>query len=248
MASRPTSQRRPDGLGIAPRVGEKGDGAVLGIADNQRDAAFRSDDDRERRLRGPPSGEDGLDTLTALAGKGQVRIECQRLVVVSEGAIILALFLIGIAAAGIGASIFRIEMDRLIVVRDRAVVIALGRIDNAAVDVGGSKFWIEPECLIAIGHRSVKLMLIVVSPAAAIVSGSEFWIEPERLIIVRDCTVGVPLAQIGKAAIIVGCGTWRSRNEAAACGDRLVAGRFIARIIGRRRRGGEAEEQSHGRP
>src|SRR5581483_3201873 len=92
------------------------------------------------------------------------RIESDRLVVVGNGAVVIALGLIGIAAAVVCARILWLEPDRLGVVGDRAIVIALGLVGVATAAKCIGKFWIEPYRFVVVdGAILVALGLIGVS-------------------------------------------------------------------------------------
>jgi hypothetical protein len=80
-----------------------------------------------------------VGTAAASVGDDKFRIELDRLFVVGDCAVPLALLLIAEAAVGVGASIFRIEDDRLIEVGNRTVVLALAPfvgIPAAVIGVG----------------------------------------------------------------------------------------------------------------
>ena len=67
-------------------------------------------------------------------------MELDRLVVVLDGAAVVALALAGNAAAPIGDGIFRPELDRPVEVLDGAAVVALALVGGAAADVGDGIF------------------------------------------------------------------------------------------------------------
>ena len=58
------------------------------------------------------------------------RIELDRLAVVSDNAVVLALLLIGAAAVGVSGGLFRIKLDRLAMVGDGAGAVALVPVDH----------------------------------------------------------------------------------------------------------------------
>ena len=61
------------------------------------------------------------------------RIEADRLVVILDGAVVIALAGVGAAAIVIGRRICRIESDRLVVLLDGAVVIALVEVNRPTI-------------------------------------------------------------------------------------------------------------------
>src|SRR5215471_1780949 len=87
---------------------------------------------------------------------GMLRVEPDRLVVVGDGAVEIALLLIGdgavVEAVGVG-----LEADRLAVVGDGPVVIALGVIGLAAVVDGVDIAGIEPNRLVVILQGAVEI-------------------------------------------------------------------------------------------
>jgi hypothetical protein len=76
-------------------------------------------------------------------GIGVFRIDLDRLVVVRDRLVVLALCQIRDAAVDIGLRKFRIDLDRFGFVRDRLVMLALRRIGGAAVDIGIGVFRID---------------------------------------------------------------------------------------------------------
>jgi hypothetical protein len=71
-------------------------------------------------------------------GQGIFRIEAGRLVVIRDGAVVVALVAVGEAATVEGRGVFRIEPNRLVVIRDGAVVIALRAVRDASTEVSTS--------------------------------------------------------------------------------------------------------------
>src|SRR5262245_49677787 len=64
------------------------------------------------------------------------RLELDGLIVVLDGAIVLALVVVGDAAIGVGGGRLGVELDRLAVVLDGAVVFALQPVGDTAAAVG----------------------------------------------------------------------------------------------------------------
>jgi hypothetical protein len=62
----------------------------------------------------------------AVEGVGIIRLEPDRLIVIHNRAIIVALGLVGDTAAVKGIGVFRVELNCLVEVRNRAVRVALG--------------------------------------------------------------------------------------------------------------------------
>ena len=69
-------------------------------------------------------------------GRAEVGIEPDRLIVVGDGAIVVALGVMGGGAAHEARRAPRIEPDRLIEARDGAVEVAPGELRVAAVEIG----------------------------------------------------------------------------------------------------------------
>src|ERR1039457_2062397 len=69
-------------------------------------------------------------------GTGVVRIELDGLVVVVDGAVVLAFVEVGVAAIGEGQGVVRIELDGLVEILDGAVVLAFVGVGAAAIVEG----------------------------------------------------------------------------------------------------------------
>lgn len=91
--------------------------------------------------------------LQTFLGRGKVRVELDRLAVIGNRPVVVALGLIGEAAAPVGEGIFRVEFECLAQIGDATVIVALVVIGNAAVLVGEGIFRVELERLAgAIGY------------------------------------------------------------------------------------------------
>jgi len=90
---------------------------------------------------------------------GSTRIEPDRLVVVGNGAVIVAFGIIRVATAREDYGIFRIEPDRLVVVGDGVVIVTSGIIRVATAREGYGIFRIEPDRLGVIRDGMVEVVL-----------------------------------------------------------------------------------------
>ena len=96
-----------------------------------------------------------------LEGHGEFGIEPDRLIVVGDGAVVVALVAVGVAPIVEGHDEFWIEPDRLIVVGDGALVVALFVMSGTSIVEGHGQYGIEPDRLIQVGDGAV-----VVAPGA----------------------------------------------------------------------------------
>ena len=88
-----------------------------------------------------------------------MRVEPDRLVVIGDGAVVLAFGSVGVAAVAEGCGVVRIEPDRLVVVLDGAVELALVVVSDAAVVEGRGRFWIELDRLVVVDDGTVERVL-----------------------------------------------------------------------------------------
>jgi hypothetical protein len=88
-----------------------------------------------------------------------VRIEPDHLVIILDGAVVLALDSIDAAPAVVGMAIFRIEPDCLVVVLDGKGVVALALVGEAPADVGERYFRIEQDRSVEVLDRPVLVPL-----------------------------------------------------------------------------------------
>jgi hypothetical protein len=65
-------------------------------------------------------------------------IGLDRLVIVGDGAVVVALFHVSVTPVAVGFEIFRIEPDRLTVVGNRSVVVAFFAVSDAPVGVAAA--------------------------------------------------------------------------------------------------------------
>ncbi len=178
------------------------------------------------------------------------RIEPDRLIEILDGALVVALLVVGVAAAVVDRRcVLRIELDRLIEVRNRVVVFALGAIGKAAAVERAGVPRIERDGLLEIGHRLIELALLAINLAAIAVRdghrlrfvlggfdhgrassgdllGGAFLAEAstlrhhERLVPLRLRTSGLSLWLLGLRRR---CGACRWRSLALRRGARLLA-------------------------
>jgi len=86
-------------------------------------------------------------------------IDLDRFRVVSDGAVEIALRVIGVAATVIGVGVIRMDLDRFRVVGDGAVDIAPVFVGDAAIVVGNGVFWIDLDRLRIVGDGAVEVAL-----------------------------------------------------------------------------------------
>src|SRR5579859_2463887 len=126
------------------------------------------------------------------------------MIIVGDGAVVLAFLIISVAATLEGEREIRFQPDGLIIVGDGAVVLALLIIGVAATLEGVSEIRLQPDSLIIVGDGAVVLAFLIIDVAAIIEGASELRLQPDSLIIVGDGAVVLAFLIIGVAAIIEG--------------------------------------------
>jgi hypothetical protein len=81
--------------------------------------------------------------------------------VIGDGAVILALLPIGIAAIVVGFKVIRIQLKSAAVIGDRAVMLALLPIGIAAIVVGFGEYWLQLKGAAEISDGAVILAPII---------------------------------------------------------------------------------------
>ena len=172
-----------------------------------------------------------------------------------DGAVVVALGGVGIAAAAVGVRIFRVEADRLVEILDGAVVVALAEVDLAATFIGKRILWIEADRLVQILDGAIGVALRMVRTAARVIGTHGFRIEADRLIVIPDGAVVIAPA-VGITAIDIGvdaaCLTLRraARQHRRASGNLAILIGGLTAILPRlvRRTGRQREHrQEHQR-
>src|SRR6476660_8359443 len=108
-----------------------------------------------------------LDTSTE-EGLGVCGIEPDRFIVVGDGAVVVALVVVGATSILEGHGEFWIEADRLIVVGGRAVVVALFVISGTPIVEGHGQFGIEPDRLTQVGDGALEVAPFVISGSSIV--------------------------------------------------------------------------------
>src|SRR5262245_33960696 len=101
-------------------------------------------------------------------GGREIRLELDRLVVVVDGAIVVTLAELGVAAVEVVTFSRRLELDRLVVIEDGAVVFAVLVVGDAAVVVGDGEFGVELDRLVVVRNGAVIVALEPVADAAIV--------------------------------------------------------------------------------
>ena len=135
-----------------------------------------------------------------------VGIELDRLVIVLDGAVVLAFDLVGVATIEEGISVFRIELDGLVIVLDGAVVLAFALEGEATIEEGVGVSRIELDRLTAVQGGAVKVALVMVGGTTIIEGKSVFRIELNGLPEVLDGAVVFVSLVVGDAAVAKGEG------------------------------------------
>ena len=89
--------------------------------------------------------------------------EPDRLTVVGDGAVEVALVAVGVAPVVEGHGVFRIDADRLIVVGDGAVEVALVAVDDTSIVEGHDVFGIVSDRFIEVGDGVVQVALVAIT-------------------------------------------------------------------------------------
>ena len=76
--------------------------------------------------------------------------------VICDGAVMVALVPVGVAAVVVAVGVFWIELDRCVVVGDGAVGVTLTPVGGAAVDIGPGRPWIAANDLGTRHYSSIK--------------------------------------------------------------------------------------------
>src|SRR6202030_945615 len=135
-----------------------------------------------------------------------IRLQCYRLVVICQRAIVVTLRPVDIATAIVGLGVFRIELYRLVATRDGEVVVLFVGIDAAFVavpEIAVRVVGIQRYRLIVIRQRAIVVTLRQVDIATAIVGPGVFRIELYRLVATRDGEVVVMFVGIDAAFVAV---------------------------------------------
>jgi hypothetical protein len=101
-------------------------------------------------------------------GRGRLRIEPDRLIVIRDGAVEVAFGAVRDGAIDEGRGILRIDPNGHIVICNGTVVVAFGAVRHAAIGEGPGKFGIEPNRLTVISDGTVVVAFGVVCHAAAV--------------------------------------------------------------------------------
>ena len=104
---------------------------------------------------------------------GKIGIEPDRSVVVRDGAIDVALHLVGLAAIVEGLDEVEVEPDRIAVIRDRGVDVALGLFGVAAVVVGRRVGGMQLDRLVVVRDRVIEVVPFLIGGAAVVVGYGE---------------------------------------------------------------------------
>src|SRR5262245_44193234 len=102
---------------------------------------------------------DGQRPAALIVIFGIRRFKPDRLVVVGDSAVVVALGVPGKAAAVIRYVAFRVEPNHLVEVGDGAVIVSLGAPSETPIVVGAGIFWIETDRLVVIGDSAVVVAL-----------------------------------------------------------------------------------------
>src|ERR1700719_1055610 len=135
-----------------------------------------------------------------------IRLQCYRLVVICQRAIVVTLRPVDIATAIVGPGVFRIELYRLVATRDGEVVVMFVGIDAAFVavpEIAVRVVGIQRYRLIVIRQRAIIFVLRPINIAPAIVGISVFRIEGNGMIVVRKRTLVVPLLVEGVSTAVI---------------------------------------------
>jgi hypothetical protein len=111
-----------------------------------------------------------------------LRIEAERQAEIGNGAVVVALVLVGQTAIVVGRGIPRIESQGPVEIDDGAIVLAVVDVGQAAIVVGDVIFWVESERLVGVCDSAIVLALIEVGEGAIVVGGGVFWVEIDRLV------------------------------------------------------------------
>ena len=114
---------------------------------------------------------------TIVIGRGVVRIELQRLIIVRNRLIVPAGERMDHTALGVGVSKLRVDADCFAEVLERARMLVLGAINVAAIVKGNGKMRREANGLRIVGGRLVKAAETLINEAAIEVGQSVFGIS-----------------------------------------------------------------------
>ena len=95
------------------------------------------------------------------------------MVVILDGAVVLAFVIIGVATVIDRICVVRIKPDRLVIIFDGAVVLAFGFIGGAAVEERICVVRVKPDGLVAICNGRVAFLLSVPLEATNVKKGSK---------------------------------------------------------------------------
>lgn len=109
-----------------------------------------------------------VDARARMIGRDVLGIEPDRLAVVRDGAVSIALGSVRKPTVMVGIAVIGIEPERLVVVRDRAITVALGQVSVTAVVVDEGVPGIEPDRLIAVRDGAIMVAVGIVRVAAAV--------------------------------------------------------------------------------
>ncbi len=140
---------------------------------------------------------------------GGLGLEGQRLGVVGDGAVEVAVGLAREAAVAVGAGQRRVDADRLGEVGDGAIEVVLGRLGVAAGVVGGGQAGIDGDGLAEVGDGAVEIILGRAGAAPALEGDGHLRVEGEGLGVILDRIVELAAGLARGAARDVGPGGTR---------------------------------------
>ncbi len=170
------------------------------------------------------------DAPVGVGGRG-LGIETDRLVVVGDGGIVLALGAVGAAAVDVSGAELGIDPDRLIVVGDGALEIALSLVGAATGVVEGRKVEIDVKRLVVVRDGAVELPFVEVGEAAVGVGVGIIGIQTDGLAVIGDRALAVPLCGIRIATVVEGDGAI-VRGIILVLDDARAGGNAASRVPG----------------
>lgn len=160
-----------------------------------------------------------------LDGLGKIRVELNRLVVIANGLVVLALGVVGQAAVIESYGVARVEAYRFIVIQDSAIVLAFVVISISAIGESLGVAGVEFDSASVVFDGAVHLAFRAVGQSAIVERAGVVRIELDRRAVVFDCTIVVAFGGVEGAAIGEGVCEIIAR-ELAGLNDRGAAADF----------------------